>query len=164
MLGKFPAIISSNIFSGPFSLSSSRTAIMWMWVYLMSQQVGLAQAPLKSLLFPLCPSTSNTLCVPLKHVTYLFLNFLEFLWSSPIGLKSQMLWGLIPLMPDLQTQEPDTGLRTLIPVGEPLQYDYCLVYASPTQQEWGLVVLRIHPLYHLLMASSVSLEVEYLFW
>ena len=75
-----------------------------------------------------------------------------------------MLWGLIPLMPDLQTHEPHIGLRTLIPVGEPLQYDYCLVYASPTQQEWRLVVLRIHPLYHLLMTSSVSLEVEYLFW
>ena len=52
-----------------------------------------------------------------------------------------MLWGLIPLMPDLQTQEPDIGLRTLIPVGEPLQYGYFLVYASPTQQEWSCVVL-----------------------
>ena len=52
-----------------------------------------------------------------------------------------MLLGLIPLMPDLQTQEPDVGLRTLIPVGEPLQYDYFLVYASPIQQQWSLVVL-----------------------
>lgn len=33
--------------------------------------------------------------------------------------------------------EPDVGLRTLIPVGEPLQYGYFLVYASPTQQEWS---------------------------
>ena len=38
MLGKFSAIISSNIFSGPFSLySPSGTPIMWIFMHLMSQ-------------------------------------------------------------------------------------------------------------------------------
>ena len=46
---------------------------------MLPQQVGLAQAPLKTLLFPLCPSVPSTLCVPLKRVTSLFLNFLKFL-------------------------------------------------------------------------------------
>ena len=35
MLGKFSTIISSNIFSVPFSFSSSRTSIIWMLVLLM---------------------------------------------------------------------------------------------------------------------------------
>ena len=39
MLGKFPAIISSNILLGPFSFfSSSGTPIMWMFVNLMLSQ------------------------------------------------------------------------------------------------------------------------------
>ena len=35
-----------------------------------------------------------------------------------------MLWELLLLMPDPQVEEPDLGLRTLTPVGEPLQYNY----------------------------------------
>ena len=35
VLGKFSTIISSNIFSVPFSFSSSRTSIIWMLVLLM---------------------------------------------------------------------------------------------------------------------------------
>ena len=38
MLGKFSAIISSNVFSGPFSLSSSGIPIMRMLVCLMSHR------------------------------------------------------------------------------------------------------------------------------
>ena len=44
----------------------------------------------------------------------------QILHSSPAGLQNQVLWGHLLLMPDPQTGEPDMGLRTLTPVGEPL--------------------------------------------
>ena len=47
--------------------------------------------------------------------------------------QSQMLWELLLLMPDPQVEEPDLGLRTLTPVGEPLQYNYFPVCQLPTQ-------------------------------
>ena len=48
----------------------------------------------------------------------------ELLRSSPAGLQSQMLWGLLLRMPDPQAGEPDGELRTLTPVGELLLYNY----------------------------------------
>ena len=51
MLGKFSAITSSNIFSGPFSLSSSGTPIMQMLVCLMLSQRSLRLSSYFFLLF-----------------------------------------------------------------------------------------------------------------
>ena len=42
---------------------------------------------------------------------------------NPGGLQSQMLWELIFPVPESWAGEPDMGLRTLTPVGEPLQYN-----------------------------------------
>ena len=67
-------------------------------------------------------------------------------------------------MPDPQTGEPDVGLRALTPVGESLQYNYFPVCRSPTQRVCNLGVLQMRPSYRLIVASSLSLEVEYLIW
>ena len=50
MLGKFSAIISSNIFSGPFSFSSG-THIIWMLVHLMLSQRSLRLSSFLYILF-----------------------------------------------------------------------------------------------------------------
>ena len=48
------------------------------------------------------------------------------------GVQSQVLWGLL-LMSDCQAGEPDVGVRTLILVGDPLQYNYFPVCQLPPQ-------------------------------
>ena len=70
--------------------------------------------------FSLGPSVHETLCAPSKSGVFVFPSPMEFLPSSPAGLQSQMLWGLLLPMSDPQAGEPDMGLRTLTPVGEPL--------------------------------------------
>ena len=82
------------------------------------QQVGLAQAPMKSLLFPLGPSAHESFCVPSKIGVSVSHSPVEFLRSSPAGLQSQVLCGRLLPMPDPQAGEPLVGLRTLTPVGE----------------------------------------------
>ena len=52
---------------------------------------------------------------------------------SPTGLQSQMLWGIIFLVQDPQAGEPNVGLRTLTPLGEPLRYNYSPGFGPPTQ-------------------------------
>ena len=81
---------------------------------LQEQQVGLAQAPMKSLLLSLVPVWTRP-CVQSPRVESLFP---QVLWSCPAGLQSQMLWGLLLPMPDPQAVKADMGLRTLTPVGE----------------------------------------------
>ena len=66
-------------------------------------------------------------------------------------------------MPDPQARQPDVGLRTLSPVGEPLQYNYFPVCGSPTQWVWDLSILQKHPWYHLVVASSLSLGIDIFF-
>ena len=56
------------------------------------------------------------------------------------------------------------GLRTFTPVGGLLWYKCSPVCESPTQQLWYLVLLWLHPSYHLIVASPLSLDVWYLFW
>ena len=73
-----------------------------------------------------------------------------------------MLWGL--LMPDPQAGEPDVVLRTFTHVGELLPYNYFLVCVLPTRWVWDLILSRLHPSYRLVVASSLSLGVVYLFW
>ena len=43
-------------------------------------------------------------------------------------------------------------------------YKCCPVCESPTQQLWDLILLWLLPSYHLIVASPLSLDVEYLFW
>ena len=79
------------------------------------QQVGLAQAPVKSLLFP-WELVSGDLCVPSKRGVLISPNLVEFLQSGPTQLQSQVLWGFFLLVIDPQNME----LRTFIFVGETL--------------------------------------------
>ena len=58
---------------------------------------------------------------------------------GPVGLQSQILWLLL-LMLDPQAGEPIIGLRTLTPVGEPLQYNYSPVCGFPTLGIRNLIV------------------------
>lgn len=63
-------------------------------------------------------------------------------------------------MPDLQAGEPNTGLRIL--VREPLRYSYFPFGRSPTQWVWDLLYQE-SVLYHLIVASSLSLDVKVAF-
>ena len=56
--------------------------------------------------------------MPSKSGVSVFLSPVELLQSSPTGLESHMLWGLLLLMPDPEAGEPDVGLRALTAVGE----------------------------------------------
>ena len=86
---------------------------------------------------------------------------MKFLGSNPTGLQSRMLRGLLFSVPGLQAEESDMGLRTFTPVGEPLRYNYFPVHVSPTQD---LILLQMHPSYHFIVASSLSLDIAYAFW
>ena len=66
-------------------------------------------------------------------------------------------------MSDTQVRGPDIGLISLTSLGEPLWYNYFLVCELPTWWVWDLTVWQKHPSYHLVVASSLSLDVEYLF-
>ena len=59
--------------------------------------------------FSLGPSVHETLCVSSKRGVSLSPSPVEFLQSSPTGLQSWMLWGLLLPMPDPQAGEPDVG-------------------------------------------------------
>ena len=58
---------------------------------------------------------------------------------EPCWPSDKMLWGLFPLMPDIQTGKPDVGLRNFTPVGEPLPQNYFPVLMSLSQQVWDLI-------------------------
>ena len=70
--------------------------------------------------FPLGPGGHKILCVTTESGVSVCPSIVEFLESNPIGLHSQMLWGLLLPMPNPQAREPGVGLRTFTPVGEPL--------------------------------------------
>ena len=61
-------------------------------------------------------------------------------------------------MPDPQPQEPKMGLRTFTLARQPLQYNYFAVCGSPTRDVTKASLLLS------LLASSMSLNVKYLFW
>ena len=81
--------------------------------------VGLAQSCVESLLCAgsLCMSY---LCASAR-VGSVSLSPVELLYSSPAVLQNQMLWRLLLPIPDPQTGESDVELRTLTPLGDPLQ-------------------------------------------
>ena len=112
--------------------------------------------------FSLGPGIRETLCAPTRSGVCFSQScgvpVIKSHWpSKPNALEAP------PPMPDPQTVEPDVGLRTLTPVGELLQYNCFPVCGSPTQWVWDLIVSQMHLSYHLIVAFSLSLEVEYLF-
>ena len=88
---------------------------------------------MNSLLFPWVAVCMRKKCLPSKSGVSASPSLVNFLWSSPTGLQSQTLWGLLLLLPDPQAEELHLGLRTLIPVGKPLWYNYfsCLCVTHP---------------------------------
>ena len=123
-------------------------------------QVGLAQSLMRSPLFCLGSGAQEILCAPSKSGVSVSPSPVEFLWSNPAGLQSQIFWGLLPPLPDPQAGKPDVVLRTFTPVGEPLWYNYFTVCWPPTQCVCDLILLWLHLSCHLAVAS---LDVGYLF-
>ena len=74
-------------------------------------------------------------------------------------------WGYpVPLL-DPQAGKPGVGFRTFTTVGEPLWYCCCSpVCGSLTWWVWDLILSGLHPSCHLAEASSLSLDVGFLFW
>ena len=83
--------------------------------------------------FALGPIVREILCMPFKSEVSISCSPLGLLKLSPTVLQSQMLWGLLFLVQDPWAGEPDVGLRSLTPVGEPLYYNYSPIHGSPTQ-------------------------------
>ena len=74
---------------------------------------------------------------------------------SPTALQSQTLCRLILLVPDPLAGEPDMGLRILIPVREPLWYNYFPVWGCPLS-EYGIWFYQwLCLLYHLIVVAFV---------
>ena len=106
-----------------------------------------------------CSWHARDLVCILREWSFCFPSSVDFLWADFSGLQSQMLWGLLA-KPALHIGEPGVGLRTFTPVGEPLWYTYFPVCASPTQD---VILLQMHPTYHPIVASSLSLDIAYAF-
>ena len=82
--------------------------------------------------FALGPGACEILCAPCKSEVSIFLSPLELPKLSPTGLPSHMLWEFVFPEKDPWAGDPNVGLRTLMPVGEPLQYNnYSPVCGSP---------------------------------
>ena len=103
--------------------------------------------------FRLCPpSLKSVSCSPM-----------EVLWSNSAVLQGQIPWGFpVPLLGP-QAGKPDMGIWTFTTVGELLWYYYSPVCGSPTLQIWDLILSWLCPSYHLTEASSLSLNVKYIF-
>ena len=84
-------------------------------------------------------------------------------WNSAC-LWGQIPWGFPVTLLGPQAGKLDMVFWTFTTVGE-LLWDYCSpVCGSPTQWVWDLSSLWLCPSYHLAVASSLSLDMGYLFW
>ena len=71
--------------------------------------------------------------------------FAPVLWQSYNQIflainQSQIPWGFLVPLPDLQTGKPDMGLKTFTTVGELLWYYCSPVYRLPTWPVWDLIL------------------------
>ena len=64
---------------------------------------------------------------------------------------------------DPQAGKPDMGFRTYTTMGELLWYYFSPICGSPTDGVWDMILSWLGPSYHLAAASSLSLDVQYLF-
>lgn len=64
---------------------------------------------------PLGLGTYEILCVPFMNEVSISPGSSRLPKLSPAGLQSQILWGFIFLVQDLQAGEPNVEFRTLIP-------------------------------------------------
>ena len=111
----------------------------------------------------LCLSVCKILFVPSKIGVSVSLSPLEGLKPNSAGPHGQIPWrSSIPLS-DPQAGKSDRGFRTFIIVGELLWYYYSPVCGSPTWQVWDLILSILRSSYLLTAASSLTLDVGYLF-
>ena len=88
----------------------------------------------------------------------------KVLKSNPAGPQSQVPWWFPVLWSDPQAGKPDIGFITFTIVQELLWYYCSPVCRSPTSGVRNLTWLLLRPSYHLTEASSLSLDVGYIFW
>ena len=100
-------------------------------------------------------------CVCHPRVEFVSPSPADLLFSNPTCLQSHILWGLL-LSPDLQVGEPDMGLRTFPPVGDPLWYNYFPVCRSPTWHVGDLILSWLCSLLASHCGFFLSLDVGYL--
>ena len=95
-------------------------------------------------------------------VTAISLSAHETLCTAPKSFYFSQSCGVPATQPhcpigDSQAGKPDKGFRILTPMGESLWYNYFLVCGLATQWVSDLIISRMHPSYHFIMASSLSL-------
>ena len=113
--------------------------------------------------FVLGACVCGILCASFKSEVSISPSSVGLLQLTCTGLQSQMLWGLVFLQ-EPRAGEADVGLRTLTPVGGPLQYDFSPVSGLPNQVVWD-VISRVCPFCQSHCGSFfMSLAVENLFW
>ena len=100
-------------------------------------------------------------CLCLPTVESVSPNPEEVLWSNPSGHQSCILWRFPVPLSDSQAEKPDMELRIFTTVGELFWYYGSPVCGSPTQQVWVFILLRLCLSYHLIMASSLCLNMGY---
>ena len=83
--------------------------------------------------------------------------------AGDAALHGHIPCGFPAPLSDPHMGKPDVGFRTFTTVGELLWFYCSPVCGSPTQQVWNLILLWFHPSYHLIVASSLSLDMGYLF-
>lgn len=122
------------------------------------QQVNLAQALLKSLLFSLSPGVHMTLCLASRSVGSIYASLVEFLWTSPTGIQSQILWGFLLLVLDPQGWGVWHGSLNFHFCGE----KFCDIIVFQTWWIWDLTLSWLHALLPSSCGFS-SLDVGYFF-
>ena len=94
----------------------------------------------------------TTLCVSSKSGVSVSPSSVKVLQSNPTSLQSLILWEFLLPLPNPQVGKPYVGLRTFTPVGGLLWYNCSLVCGSPAPRLWDLILLCMHPSYHLILA------------
>ena len=129
---------------------------------LQEQQVGLAQAPVESLLFPGPQCTWNLVCTLPGWGLYFLqscgAHALKACWPS----KSNAL-GTPPPNANPPGWEAWCGAQNSHSLWEPLKYNYFPVCGLFTWWVWNLIISREHHSHHFIV-GSLSFDVEYHFW
>ena len=106
---KFPKMAASSVFVPRVSFTSPRSASR--------SDPGSYQITASSQ----SPEAHESLCAPFKSEVSISPSSLGLPKVSPAGLQRQVLWGFIFPVQDPWAQVPSMGLRSVPPLGEPLQ-------------------------------------------
>ena len=97
---------------------------------LQHQQVGLVWAHMRSQLIFLGLGVHKTLYTASKSGVSVVPSPVELPGSNTTGFQSQVLWGLLLLLPDPQAGEPVNGAQNFTVVGKHLWYN-CFPVCGP---------------------------------